>query len=341
MTLQEVATMSTRIRLAMVTLAVLLLSIGTVGVTAAAEPQGISALAATTRKIALGVSMKEDRDLATFRAFASSAGRAPAIWSIWSDWGGSDAAFPPTALLQGLKDRGSVPMIIWQPVDPAHVDRGDFSYSTIIAGAHDAYLRTWARAADAWGGTVLLRLAHEMNGYWFPWGMTRFDNTPKRFKKAWRHIYDIVRVQEGATNVKFVWSPYAPCAACASYASLYPGDSYVQYAAFSAFNWGSPRPWKSMVKSFSRPMREITSVTRKKVIVTETGSSALGGDKAAWIRDGYPAVYKAFPKIKGIVYFDLDMRPVDQPNWLLTAPAGALDAYRAIAARTKFQGVFR
>jgi beta-mannanase len=179
-----------------------------------------------------------------------------------------------------------------------------------------------------------------MNGYWFPWGMERFDNTPERFKKAWWRIYNIFRGPGGvgATNVKFVWSPIAPCGRCASYSSLYPGDSYVQFASFSAFNWGTPKPWKSMVTKFRPAMDALAGVTSKKVIVAETGSSTAGGSQAAWVREGYRAAYKRWPKIKAIVYFNLDMRFADQPDWRLTYASGSLGEYRTLLTKTKFQG---
>ncbi len=293
------------------------------------------------RSVALGVSMLPDTDLANFDAFTTSVGRAPAIWSLWDYWGGSASAFPDTTLLDGLRNGGAVPFVWWMPGDPNNPDSASFRYSTIIAGDYDVYIRDWATAAQAWGGTILLRFAQEMNGPWFPWGM-RFNNTPKRFVKAWRHVWNIFRGPNGvgATNVKFVWSPYAPCAnlGCASYASLYPGDKYVDYAGFSEFNWGGSS-WSSMKKTFAPSMRALAAITSKPVIVGETGSSPNGGNKAAWIAQGYPAVYSKFPKITAIVYFDVDARNnVDnQQDWRLTSQA-ALDAYAALLTEPRFEG---
>ncbi len=304
-----------------------------------------AAAAEPTRKVSLGVSDKAGLsatptdDLAAVDAFTDSVGRAPAIWSIWSDWGGANRAFPNTTLLNGLRDRGVAPMIMWQPIGPGYED-GRYRLQEIKDGAHDAYITQYAQAAKAWGGKVLLRFAHEMNGYWFPWGVDQFNNTPEKFKKAWKHVWGIFD-SVGAKNVKFIWSPMKPCGGCASYSSVYPGDAYVKFASFSAFNWGEPQRWKSMLKVFTQSMDALAQVTSKKVIVGETASARDGGDKAAWIRDGYPAVYKSFPKLKGIVYFNLDMRILtngEQPNWLLTDPAGALDAYRFILGQPRFQG---
>jgi hypothetical protein len=79
----------------------------------------------------------------------------------------------------------------------------------------------------------------------------------------------------------------------------------------------------------------------KPIIVGETGSSAVGGNQAKWVTDGYPAVYTKWPKIKGIVYFNLNMHYVDQPDWRLknrSSTEETLNAYKALLTQTKFQG---
>ena len=86
----------------------------------------------------------------------------------------------PGALARGLRDRGVTPLIYWQPTNPADPGAGRFErYRNIIAGKHDRYIREWARAAKAFGRPVIVRLAHEMNGTWFPWSLTNFDNTAR------------------------------------------------------------------------------------------------------------------------------------------------------------------
>ena len=296
---------------------------------------------ATVRKVALGVSMADSRSLSAVDAFtASVGGHVPALWSVWSSWGGTDAAFPKS-FFDGLQARGSVPMVIWQPTNPANDADSSYSYSSIINGSHDAYIRAWAKAAKAWGHTVILRFAHEMNGSWFPWGACRFNNSAPKFVTMWRHVWTIFH-NVGATNVKFFWNPNSQAVhECGTYAALYPGDKYVTYAGFSAFNWNRNGTWKSMVQTFSQAVNALAKVTHKPLIVGETGTTNGRGRKAAWISTGYPAVYKAYPNISAIVYFDLDMTSVAQPNWLLTDPPAALAAYRKIVAQPKFQGMVK
>jgi Beta-mannanase len=307
-----------------------------------------TATEAGLRKVALGVSVAvaDSQSVAVVDDYTSRAGRAPAIWTVWSDWGGGDAAFP-TSFLNGLRSHypGTVPMVNWEPVDPANQVCSQWSLDNIINGDHDAYIRAWATAAKAYGGRVILRFAHEMNGYWFIWGYSRCTNTPAKFKAAWQHVWNIFRGPNGvgATNVKFLWSIYGAFKLRAHY----PGNSYVDYVGLTAFNWGpsgsnNNQPWLSMVANFKPSMKALAGLTSKPVIAAEFGAANVPDcgacDKPAYLTNGYPAVYAKWPRLKAIVYFDLDMRFVNQPDFRLSSPPAALTAYRAIVAQPKFQG---
>jgi mannan endo-1,4-beta-mannosidase len=310
------------------------LSIGATATVGAATPP---------RKMALGVSLIPYDDMDKLDQFTTDTGRAPAIVSVWSAWGGANKELP-TGLLDSLRTRGSVPMIIWEPTNPSNEFDSSFTYRKIINGRYDAYLRRFAQDAKDYDGPILLRFAHEANGYWFNWSTSRWDNTPKRYRMAWRHIWNIFRGPGGvgATNVKFLWSQNLPCKDCDSMASIYPGDKYVDYAGFSAFNWGTPTMrWKSMVTTFSTSMKAVTAITSKPIIVAETGSAHVGGDKSAWITNGYPAVYAKWPRIKAIVYFNYNglLEPTPKRDWRLQTPDdGPLQAYATILEDIRFQG---
>jgi hypothetical protein len=310
---------------------------------------------AGTRKIALGVTMRNSGSLATYDAFTASVGRAPAIWMLWRNWlGPASTSFPNAAFLNHMSDRGTVPMITWQPADPTVWNQPRITYDKILAGKFDGYIRTFARAARDYGRPVILRFAHEMDGAWFPWGVHRFTNTPAKFKRMWRYVWN--RFQGvGATNVRFLWGPNTPCDRCLPLRTFYPGDRYVDYVGFSSFNWGYPssryerrvRPWstwKSMVKALRPGVEAMMRLTTRPIIIAETGSSSnapKGKSKAGWIRTGYPAVYNTFKRVKAIVYFNVDMRPPPDrhEDWRLGSPGGRpRDAYRALLTQTRFQG---
>jgi mannan endo-1,4-beta-mannosidase len=230
-------------------------------------------------------------------------------------------------------------MIRWVPTDPG--DPSDPArHANILAGQHDEYIRGFARDVKDFKNPVIIRFAHEANGSRFPWGVTGYDNTSASFVAAWQHVHAIFR-DVGARNARFLWSvsKQSCSGGCNPYREFYPGDAYVDYIGFSSFNWGALRDeWIPMVEGYQRVTERLTEVSSKPIIVAETGCHPEGGDKAAWITEGYPAVYAALPAIAAVVYLDVDLRATDQPDWRLSSPPQALQAYASIAARPEFQG---
>jgi hypothetical protein len=307
----------------------------TFGVTSQPQP----ASADTARQLALGVSALPWNSLDEVDSFTDSVGRRPATWTIWNDWGGPDSGFPDLTLMNGLAARHITPLIFWQPTDPTTTKLAKYAYINIREGMFDKYIKHWAQAAKSYGHTILLRFAHEMDGNWFPWSVSKYGNTPKRFVTAWQHVWNIFH-RVGATNVKFVWSPLNPCY-CRH--NLYPGDKYVGMVGFTALNWGSEKgTWTPLRTIVAERMKKIHLLTNKPVIVAELASSDIGGSKAGWIARGYEDVYSRFPQIKAMVYFSVNMSTItNQPDWRLQTPADALTAYSKLVSQKHFQGRIR
>jgi beta-mannanase len=315
---------------------------------------------AGSRKIALGMSMDpmtKDTSWAAVQSVKTNTGRYPALWSVWSTWGtrGAAARFPTKtdpAFMNNLKTNHIVPMIVWQPSNPAvqpDAAKDPARLKNVIAGKYDAYIKQWAKDAKAYGSTVILRFAQEMNGSWNPWGVGYYDNDGTTYINAWKHVWTLFHTA-GATNVKFLWSPYQPCGTaigCVPYSSVFPGDKYVSYIGYSSFNWATPpsegkpkRPWSNMVTVMKTGYKKLVALSNKPIIVAELASNRKGGDQAQWISNGYPAAFLAYPHITAIVYFDINMtdpNDVSQPNWVLTTDAWA--AYKKIGSQKHFRGV--
>ena len=287
--------------------------------------------------IVLGVARYAHKSFAAVEAYKRTYGRYPKIWTVWSDWGGpTNHANFPAEFLGKLKTYKIMPMINWEPLNPSK--QGDckhWALDNIINGDHDAYIRKWATSAKNYGGKILLRFAHEMNGYWFIWGAGRCDNTPQKFITAWRRVVNIFR-NVGATNVKWIWSPYMN-----KFSAFFPGDSYVDYLGTTAFTWG-PKQWQSMVQALSPSITALGALpSSKPIIAAEVGAAPYkdcANCKANWVANGYPAVYEKWWRIVAIVYFDVDMRFNEQPNWRLNSPENVIPAYGKIVGDTRFWG---
>jgi hypothetical protein len=106
----------------------------------------------------------------------------------------------PTTEMDNIRSFGSIPMFTWQPQNGSQGVTQSFTLASISAGHYDSYITTWAAAAKAWGHPFFLRLAHEMNGNWYPWCAGVNGNTAAQYMQMWQHVHDIF-TSVGATNV--------------------------------------------------------------------------------------------------------------------------------------------
>lgn len=97
---------------------------------------------------------------------------APAIVMWYQDWVHPGNSAFDRMKMDAVVAHGAMPMITWEPWDATGgPHQPAFAPSTIIAGAHDAFIRDWARAAAGWNKPLYLKFAHEMNGNWYPWAV--------------------------------------------------------------------------------------------------------------------------------------------------------------------------
>jgi hypothetical protein len=225
---------------------------------------------------------------------------------------------------------GTIPLITLEFWNPANgVAQPSFSLKSISGGAFDSYLHQYARDAKAFGSEVWLRPLHEMNGNWYPWGGTVNGNTPADFAPAWRHIHDIF-VAEGATNVKFVWSPNAdsaPGGAGNAISAYWPGDAYVDYLALDGYNFGTGAgsTWRTFAQVFGSGYAAVTALSSKPLFLAETATSPVGGDKPAWIADMFASIPTRYPRIVGVVWFNA----MKEADWRIECSPSCSASFRA------------
>lgn len=309
---------------------------------------GAAMSAAAPRPVVLGVNttgITENTGSALDR-FAAVSGRMPRIAMYYRDWdSGRKNALVTPAFLKPIVARGAVPMITWLPrlgsQDPIH--QPAYAPAAIAAGAYDPFIRRAAREAVAYRRPLLIRFAHEMNGTWSPWGAWVDGNTPTDYVSMWRRVVSIFRAEK-ATNVRWVWSPnvynkdgIAPNEVSAvPFQPFYPGDRWVDFVALDGYNRGalSGQGWRSFSSVFQSSYDAITALADKPVMIGETASTELGGEKAAWIRQ-IPGVLKSqMPKIRALIWFDRD----EETDWAVASSPASTAAFRAIARNPLFLG---
>jgi endoglucanase len=211
---------------------------------------------------------------------------------------------------------------------------------SIISGSQDATIRALADGAKSLGADFFFCPFWEMNGDWESWAgannndVGTFDG-PLKYIKAWRHMHDIF-VNEGATNAVWVWAPDRgdnPKVTWNHWVKYYPGDAYVDWVGFDGYNWGATQTWSrwtSWEDTFEAAYRDFSG--RKPMMIAETASAEIGGDKAQWMADAQAAIKARWPNLAALVWFD-DNKETD---WRVDSSPAALAAYEAWASDPYF-----
>lgn len=256
-------------------------------------------------------------DMGLVDTFESHAGKRTSIITWGQPWVMNGAPQPfQTLNFQQVRDRGDIPMVNWGSWELGQgTNQPNFTLARIAGGAYDGYVTSWAQAAKAWGHPLMLRFDHEMNGWWYPWSEQLNNNNAGDYVRAWRHVHDIF-VQQGATNVSWVWCINEVSPRSTPTSSLYPGDSYVDWSCMDGYNWGTDggNAWQTFSQVLSGDPRYgghntyqelLSAAPSKPIMIGETASSENGGSKAGWITDLLATQIPVnFPQVKALIWFD-------------------------------------
>ena len=268
--------------------------------------------------------------------------RRPAVLMWYQEW--ADKPDFPVDEAAWLYDRGIVPMITWEPWQPPKVfgdivnDQPKFSLKRIADGDWDKYITRYARDIKNYGGPVMLRPMHEMDGFWYPWSgtvQTAEGNSPTEYKKAWRHIWRVFTYDVKATNVTWVWSVNhvsVPDTSENEIQNYWPGKKFVDWIGFSGFNWGTASPasvWKGFDSVERDRYRELLR-WGKPIALTEMGAPEVGGDKARWIKDSFRDIFTRYPRLKMVIWYDKQDSPERQ--WQIDSSEASVQAFRKAIA---------
>ena len=293
-------------------------------------------------------------DEGAISGWRAKTGRLPAVWSIYQSWTGWNQF--PANQARRAQGMGTTLMVTWEPWSGAARD-SNWSCAAVVAGTYDAYIRQYARAVANCGAPVLLRLGHEMNGDWYPWGTAYTSNlernngnAPRDFVAMWRHVTQIFRV-EGARNAQWVWSPNvlyingfnAPARQIADLRALYPGDDAVDWIGLSVYNDGAHRPWRSFSQLIDVPYQVLTQITNRPLMIAELGvteqGAPRGASKAQWLEQTLLQEIPArYPRVRLVNYFFRDKTGEGESNYRFDSSPDALSAFRAIISSPLYRG---
>lgn len=240
-----------------------------------------------------------------FDALEEWLGVRPAVAVVFTDMELSDDQLTwTTDRLEGLWQRGYVPLLFLQPNFGAAAGDDRAVARRVAAGRYDDRLDAWGAALARWAirsgsepdRRAYLNLAPEFNGDWVPWGIPTERTTPEDYVGMWRRIRDrVMRTGLRSDHVQWIWTANNSSSGAVDIERCYPGDSYVDWVGVTGYNWVN-WGWSTPEELYEPIYRRLRALTDKPLAIAEFGASAdcAGGHcpdrKDAWIADVYDYV---------------------------------------------------
>jgi hypothetical protein len=278
------------------------------------------------------------------RALEAWQDRRNAVVNLFTNWDGSTKTKNNlfNQQLPNIWANGNVPLITWEPFTgrntPVDIER------RIASGSYDAYVADWAArlkrfldGPDAVPGTAddrraYLRLGHEMNGNWYPWGAAVGANSPADFVTMWRRVHAAFDAAGlGPSRLGWIWSVNHEDVGGFPAEAFFPGDDVVDWVAVDGYNWGASQSWsswRSPSEVLAAMVGRLRAISQRPLALTETASSSVtasGSDLAAksqWVSDlfGYAVAADA----RMVVWFNADK----ETDWAAFGGSGGDGTFR-------------
>jgi hypothetical protein len=148
----------------------------------------------------------------------------------------------PLPKVQWIGERGAIPFIRLMLRSNGSNPRPEPEYTlkNINSGKYDDDFRAWGRAAKTYGAPLIVEWGTEMNGHWFAWNAkwNGEEKGAKRFRDAFQRIVRLIRDDENADNVTWVFHANDgddPVERWNKIESYYPGGDYVDWLGMSVY----------------------------------------------------------------------------------------------------------
>jgi mannan endo-1,4-beta-mannosidase len=233
-------------------------------------------------------------------SFQLVTGREPQIVEFYNPFKQPFAEFEAMKVINA----GQIPLIQLNPYG--------VTARQIADGVYDRHLKAYADAVRDFGCVIVLSFGHEMNGWWYPWGVLG-NTTPQEFIAAWRHMHKVF-AQERARNVIWSWDPshqYSspkPGKIASPASEWYPGNKYVDGSGLDGYlgkdTNGHPQTFREI---FGFQLNDIRHIAPHKLVyVAETGV-APGPAALRQIGELFAGIQKHH--LAGLVWFDAMGQP--------------------------------
>jgi beta-mannanase len=250
-------------------------------------------------------------------------GKKMAVLNMFTNWDSNNKTVSNLfdQQLPNIWNNGNVPLVTWEPTTgattPADIE------VRIARGDYDSYIRTWSSkmklflsGPDTMYGNgddrrAYLRLGHEMNGDWYPWGAAQGANTPADYIAMWQHVKGIFSASGiDATRLQWIWCANNADVGGFTAESYYPGDQFVDWVAVDGYNWGTSQTWSTWTtpaETYGPMITRLRALTSKPLAITEFASTTAPqgvSGKSTWIGDTMN--YFASQNVKMVAWFNED-----------------------------------
>jgi beta-mannanase len=291
------------------------------------------------------------------RALEAWQGKRQAVVNLFTDWDASTKTKNNlfAQQLPNIWANGNVPLITWEPstgsATPPDIER------RIAAGQYDAYVADWARrlraflnGPDGMPGTsddrrAYLRLGHEMNGNWYPWGAAVGDNSPSDFVAMWRRVHGAFdAVGLGPAQLQWVWAVNNEDVGGFPAEAFFPGDASVDWVAVDGYNWGASQTWsawRTPAEVLGPMVDRIRAISARPLALTETASTTVtaSGSSAAAKSQWATALfdYATAAQARMVVWFNQDK----ETDWAVFGGAKGDSAFKYGRATYRTYSAYR
>jgi hypothetical protein len=241
--------------------------------------------------------------------FTAATGVKPKIVMYFSSWHEVFSSW----FAKQLRAHGAYVLIQMQP--------NGVSLDSIVAGASDTYLYSYAAAVRSFRYPVILSFGHEMNGTWYPWG--NGQSSPASFVAAWRHVVGVFR-KVGATNVTWLWTVNSIEGASPALSQWWPGAAWVNWIGIDGYY---SRPVDNFKDIFGSTLGIIRKFSKDPVLLAETAVGTTP-DREKQIANLFAGVRAN--RLLGVLWFDQTQHSgLYHQDWRLEDDPVALSAFKA------------
>ncbi|CAF4195040.1 unnamed protein product [Rotaria socialis] len=222
------------------------------------------------------------------QSFSSWVGKHPIVILLFTDWCNGSMYNLFNYQLKNIWDNGSIPAITWEAFKCGGSSQPgimslvrNHTYDTYINQFGD-YLAAWLAGMDGVLGNsddrrAYLRLAHEMNGNWYPWSI---GSTPQDYVWVWHYIHDLfVNKSLDSTRLQWIWCVNNVDVGSYTAENYWVGEHYVDWMGIDGYNIGTSQSWSSWLNPnqiFDSMIARLQNLSSTKPIcINEYASTSL------------------------------------------------------------------